>query len=247
MWTTRIIFGLLALTMGAVSVASFVARRHSRQETQYLAQPLSELAAVQPGDALRVSGKLKGPNQQRAPIQQKPCVAVWTFVASRHEHKDNTTTEGRDEIRSHTITDSKLGPEALELEVGQWTVRVPLALWTKRRGGLQRDDVMELPSGFPPYEPDGHGTFLGYLVRETVLAAGASLFLAGRVARVDGQTIDVAVDPKLERVELTIGPQQQLVAMVGQQTKARGYLGLITGAIALLFVGLLVLFEYRSR
>ena len=246
MWVSRIVFGALTLIMVGTGVAFMVSRSDDRQRVEYLSATPSDPAAVKIGQAARFSGEVAGDNGLTSAFSRQPCVASWTLLQAVSEEPDG---EGGIDTEWETLINDKRGPTTLALEVRDWTVRVPLALWTKRRAGKRVKRMKTLPAelGLPAPKPTEN--VVGYDLHEVAFARGKPAFVAGLVAARDTKTktITLGRDARLESpVELVPGAQDQLLRELSSKAGSAGRGALVMFAVGAFFLVLLFVFGRRG-
>lgn len=249
---------LFLLVLSVVWLAAWsIAGHYMRQagvekvaRAEYAATPATRLER---GATVRVEGTIAAGPSSLAPYGQTPCLAAVTNIAATVRYRD---AQNRPAADSRHIATRRVGPRALEVEVGERRLELPLERWSPVHARVE--EVTKLPARLGVTDAQiararaqlhqGYGG--GFSIGETTIDAGEHVFVAGKLEDREGP-LRLDTDPVLGEVLLHVGTQAEWVSAQtgsggGLQT-AGWILGLGVGPLPLALICLVLLARRRSR
>jgi hypothetical protein len=242
------------IAFSAASVATYREAKSSEAELAVLGAPVTKLEA---GTTVRVEGRVAPGPKALSPYRQTECVAAHTevFCVTEGENEDGTY------YTYESVWIGRSGASAIGIEVDGVTAELPLSLWTPSKYGpkAERSSVDKKPAHVDmPAETvdrarqEAGKYFDSFALSETLLTAGATVFVVGRLEAADAAigSLRFSPDPGLERIEVYPGTQQQLVAHIhGDASSYRTMTWVFAGvaSIPVWIIGLIALLRRRRK
>lgn len=243
--TLAVLAVLSVLWFTAWQIAGYYMRAAGAEKlerAEYLGTPATGL---EPGALVRLEGTIVDGPTTTALSSQKPCLAVSTRIYAVSTYTDSKNKAAYD---YEVVASRKLGPENIEIAVGEGRVELPLERWSPPDESSEKMNELPERFGVSPEETtaakarlrDGSTPF-GFSVGEATLEGGAPVFVAGRL---ESDGVRLEADPVLGHVLLHKGSQSDYVTRMagsGGGLRVAGFiLALGVGPLPLLIVGLVV-------
>lgn len=233
------------------SVLFFRGSRSQAEDADYVGQALT--GPVRGGD-VRIEGTIEEGATIDAPLTGAKCVAalVKVFYVSEYEDSDEKT-----EKEARLVGARHWGPSRVGIRADGERLELPLEAWEPR--STSTDDsaqtMYELPSHLLVSDSDigrarssARGRFLHFSVDEYRLVGGTPVFVVAHIADRPG-ALELEPDPKLGRIEVHRGTQDDLVGQLRGTSfgfRIAGWIFAVVSVLPLVVFGILQLRAKRE-
>jgi hypothetical protein len=250
--TLYIVLGFALVWLAAWVIAGYFMREAGLEKLALSEHLSSPAMLLEPGADVRVEGTIVDAPAAAAAFSGERCLAAVTYISAFKDYRDSRNKPATES--SHVAT-LRVGPENIEIAVGDKRIRLPLERWAPKYDAPQY--MPTLPPHLGVTEEQiaiakgrlQHG-FSGFSVSEGTIDAGTHVFVAGRLENGDGP-LRLGADRVLDRIELYQGTQEDFVEELsgsgGGLSIAGWILGAGLGPLPLAVIGLVLLVMRRRR